>query len=263
MKNLRLSVILLSFLLIFTACKKDNDSIELSAQDSLKTIHDTTKAIEDPIRNDSEEVALLDNPDLPDTTNFKKEDDWKYGIQANVEEVANIGDGQTLRVTNRVRALKSGGSGNSKMDFSSNASTYGEIAAASLSRQASLSDEALGFSVGGAKDVNNFRENIKNDYMPVVEDITHEGIFYDYFFDNNITKEATHLFEPAYTSYKNKNPLTNEEEIYLSVGLNSNLTESSFKRKKLNLTIVLDISGSMSSNFDSYYYDGGRRNRKR
>ena len=272
MKKLRLLVIILSFLLIFTACKKGNDGIDVSAQDSLKAIHDTTKTLIDPIWNDSEEVAQRDINEKPDTTNFKKEDDWKYGIQAEVEEVkkvTEIGGGTTPQVTDRQRGIVSTKSRSSAVSsvsktsvvsLSSNASSYGDITTSS-SKTASVSDDALGFSVGGAKDVNNFRENIKNNYMPLVEDITHEGIFYDYFFDNNITKEATHLFEPTYTSYKNKHPLTNEEEIYLSVGLNSNLTESSFKRKKLNLTIVLDISGSMRSSFDSYYYDAGRRNR--
>ena len=30
---------------------------------------------------------------------------------------------------------------------------------------------------------------------------------------------------------------------------------SEFKRKKLNLIILLDVSGSMGSPFDAYYYD--------
>ena len=41
----------------------------------------------------------------------------------------------------------------------------------------------------------------------------------------------------------------------MTVGLNSNIKESDFERKKLNLVVVLDISGSMSSGFSSYYYD--------
>ena len=44
-------------------------------------------------------------------------------------------------------------------------------------------------------------------------------------------------------------------EYYLSVGLKSGMKESDFQRKKLNLVIVLDVSGSMGSSFDSYYYD--------
>jgi Ca-activated chloride channel family protein len=39
----------------------------------------------------------------------------------------------------------------------------------------------------------------------------------------------------------------------LSVGLNSGITD--FERKKLNLVVVLDYSGSMGSPFDQYYYD--------
>jgi Ca-activated chloride channel family protein len=37
------------------------------------------------------------------------------------------------------------------------------------------------------------------------------------------------------------------------VGLNSGITD--FQRKKLNLVVVLDFSGSMGSPFDEYYYD--------
>ena len=45
-------------------------------------------------------------------------------------------------------------------------------------------------------------------------------------------------------------------DYYLSIGLNSNVRESDFKRQKLNLVIVLDISGSMEVGFDKYYYGG-------
>ena len=41
----------------------------------------------------------------------------------------------------------------------------------------------------------------------------------------------------------------------MTVGLNSNIKESDFQRKKLNLVVVLDISGSVNSSFNSYYYD--------
>ena len=41
----------------------------------------------------------------------------------------------------------------------------------------------VGFSAGGAKDINNFRENIQHGFMPQKTDVTMEGIFYDYYFD--------------------------------------------------------------------------------
>eukprot|EP01084_Bolivina_argentea_P050330 92529_1 len=52
--------------------------------------------------------------------------------------------------------------------------------------------------------------------------------------DNNITKKINN---------------NNIFEYFLTVGLNSNITENEFKRKNLNLVVVLDISGSMNSSF--------------
>jgi len=40
-----------------------------------------------------------------------------------------------------------------------------------------------------------------------------------------------------------------------AVGLDSGLQAADVKRKPLNLVILLDYSGSMSSSFDRYYYD--------
>jgi len=113
----------------------------------------------------------------------------------------------------------------------------------------------IGLSAGGAKDINNFRENIINDYLPLPTDITYEGLFYDYYFDTGQTEECDSLFCPSYTFAVTRDPLSGEVEHYLSVGLNSGMKESDFERKKLNLVIVLDISGSMSHPFYSYYYD--------
>ena len=116
-------------------------------------------------------------------------------------------------------------------------------------------DENLGYSVGGAKDVNNFRENIENGFLPLFTDITYEGLFYDYYFDTGQRTTCTHLFCPSYSYAVSRDPFSRMNEYYLSVGLNSNIKESDFHRKKLNLVIVLDISASMSSSFDRYYYD--------
>ena len=118
------------------------------------------------------------------------------------------------------------------------------------------SDSYLGYSTGGAKDISNFRENIENDYFPIMSDLTYEGIFYDYYFDTGNSGEASdEMFYPSYSTAVSNDPISGEKEYYLSVGLNSNIKESEKKKKKLNLVVVLDISGSMSSSFDSYYYD--------
>ncbi|HRY91276.1 MAG TPA: VWA domain-containing protein, partial [Candidatus Gracilibacteria bacterium] len=113
----------------------------------------------------------------------------------------------------------------------------------------------IGFSVGGAKDINNFRENIANDFLPLPTDVTYEGLFYDYFFDTGASQACDKLFCPSYGYAVTKDPVSEKDEYYLSVGLNSGIKETDFQRKKLNLLVVLDISGSMGSPFDEYYYD--------
>jgi len=112
---------------------------------------------------------------------------------------------------------------------------------------------SIGFSAGGAKDINNFRENILQDYLPLPTDVTYEGLFYDYYFYTGEAKECKKLFCPSYSYAVSKDPFSMQPQYYLSVGLNSGMTD--FKRKKLNLVVVLDFSGSMGSPFDEYYYD--------
>lgn len=116
----------------------------------------------------------------------------------------------------------------------------------------------LGFTVGGAQNIENYRENIENGYFPLMTDITYNGLFSEYYFDtgnNNVEKNTEDMFYPSYSIAKSKDPISGEDEYYMSVGLNSNIKESDFQRKKLNLVLVLDISGSMDSYFDEYYYD--------
>jgi Ca-activated chloride channel homolog len=113
----------------------------------------------------------------------------------------------------------------------------------------------IGFSVGGAKDINNFRENIKNNYLPLPTDVSYEGLFYDYYFDTGVPQETNKLFAPAYSYAVTRDPLSQKTEYYLSVGLNSNIRQEDFQRKTLNLVIVIDSSGSMGEFYDEYYYD--------
>lgn len=118
------------------------------------------------------------------------------------------------------------------------------------------SSSTLGFSTGGAKDINNFRENIKEGYFPLVSDITYEGVYYDYYFDTGKDlRESDEMFYSTATTAVSKDPISEKNEYYVSVGLNSNLKQEDFSRKKLNIVVVLDISGSMSAGIDNYYYD--------
>jgi Ca-activated chloride channel family protein len=116
-----------------------------------------------------------------------------------------------------------------------------------------MAGSGIGLSVGGAKDINNFRENIEQGYLPLPSDITYEGLFYDYYFDLGEGKECNKLFCPSYSYAISRDPFSGEPQHYLSVGLDSGLQD--FHRPKLNLVVVLDYSGSMGSPFDEYYYD--------
>lgn len=130
----------------------------------------------------------------------------------------------------------------------------------STPRYASTSKN-IGFSVGGAKDSDNFYENIKNNYTPKLSSLTYEGTFYDHYFDIGIKKRCKGLFCPTYSKAMVKDIYNEESNYYLSVGLNSGIKD--FKRKKLNLVVVLDISGSMNSKLDSYAYDNKRYSNSR
>jgi len=118
-----------------------------------------------------------------------------------------------------------------------------------------MSVDSLGFSVGGAKDSDNFYENLKNGYLPKLKSITYEGVYYDHYFKSPKSSKCENLFCPSYTTAIRKNIYTQKDEYFITVGLDSNIKASDFKRKKLNIVVVLDISGSMSSPFDKYYYD--------
>lgn len=158
-----------------------------------------------------------------------------------------------VRLNSYNSPASTGGGGFS--DLSSGSSmTNPSISLDSASRSGGGEDN-IGFSTGGAKDVNNFRRNIDNDYLPIPTDITHEGLFYDYYFQTGQQEQCDILFCPSYSYAVSKDPISDQEEKYLSVGLNSNIKKTDFQRKKLNLVIVLDISGSMGSGFSTYYYD--------
>jgi Ca-activated chloride channel family protein len=119
----------------------------------------------------------------------------------------------------------------------------------------------IGLAVGGAKDSDNFIQNIKNGYIPKLKSITYEGVFYDHYFKSN-GSDCKELFCPSYSLALSSNIYTNKDEYYISVGLDSGVDVSKFKRDKLNLVVVLDVSGSMSSGFNRYYYDGKHSHKK-
>lgn len=122
-------------------------------------------------------------------------------------------------------------------------------------------DDSIGLAAGGAADVGTFRRNVYEGYLPIPEAMAYEGLFHEYYFDTGGDGSCSDLFCPTYTPAVTPDPISGEAERYLSVGLDSGLSQADFERPPLNLVIILDISGSMRSNFDDYYYDqfGNRR----
>ncbi|WP_123534932.1 vWA domain-containing protein [Halosimplex salinum] len=116
--------------------------------------------------------------------------------------------------------------------------------------------ESVGLAAGGAKDVGAFRRNVEEGYLPLPESLSYEGLFYDYYFETGDPGPLCGAtFGPAYSPAVTADPLSGETERYLTVGLNSGLAADEFERKRLNLVVVVDVSGSMSEEFDEYYYD--------
>lgn len=55
--------------------------------------------------------------------------------------------------------------------------------------------------MGGAKDIGGFRSNIKAGLLPMLEAITPEGLFFEYYFDTGKADEEVPqetLFYPSY-----------------------------------------------------------------
>ncbi|MFD1646950.1 vWA domain-containing protein [Haloarchaeobius litoreus] len=133
----------------------------------------------------------------------------------------------------------------------------GSSGGANVSYESTSADSgSVGLAAGGAKDVNNFRQNVEEGFLPLPTDMPYEGLFYDYYFDTGNGGDCSSLFCPRYAPAVSADPLSGETERYLSMGLNSGLDADDFERKRLNFVVVLDVSGSMSSPFDEYHYDG-------
>ncbi len=101
----------------------------------------------------------------------------------------------------------------------------------------------------------NFRKKIELGIVPSASDLTCEGLFAEYSFKTDAgdgepaassakvaagDKAETELFAPTYTDFQSRHPITMEDELFLSVGLTSNLKASQFPRKPLNLVITLE-----------------------
>eukprot|EP01026_Neomeris_dumetosa_P070361 TRINITY_DN701_c0_g2_i14.p1 TRINITY_DN701_c0_g2~~TRINITY_DN701_c0_g2_i14.p1 ORF type:complete len:623 (-),score=95.56 TRINITY_DN701_c0_g2_i14:340-2208(-) len=114
--------------------------------------------------------------------------------------------------------------------------------------------DTIGLAVGGARGIDTFRRSVENGQLPSSSDLTYEGIFNDYFFDITDDKRCTQLFCAKYSGSITSDPLfpSTKKDFYLGIGLESGQKAATFKRKDLDLVVVLDVSGSMGEKFGQY-----------
>jgi Ca-activated chloride channel homolog len=167
--------------------------------------------------------------------------------------------------------LGGGGGGGGPVPRGTLAASVNTAAAVSASRAATGS--SIGLATGGAQDIENFRQNVAEGYLPLPTDVTFGGIVKRYFFNMRPPKTAPPKLRrlaktssvPPYSTARAPEPLVvsafqgpsgprpGRQDVFLAVGLDSGLRPEDAARRRLNLAVVLDVSGSMGAPFDRYY----------
>ncbi len=121
-----------------------------------------------------------------------------------------------------------------------------------------------GATASGAKGNESFANVARSKYMPDVRalrfatprsltvaqpsSIQYEGVYFNFMLRTGCEREA--YFAPAFSAGLCRDPITNQDEYWLSVGLNSKLDGKGLQehggRRDVNLVIVLDVSGRYS-----------------
>ena len=102
-----------------------------------------------------------------------------------------------------------------------------------------------------------FRELIKNNIMPTLNNIDCNALLNQYWFDIKMktisTNNKSNMIYPIYCDYiSSQNDNNNDDEYWLMLDLNYNILPKQSIRNPLNIVIALDISGSMC-----YHFNGG------
>lgn len=120
-----------------------------------------------------------------------------------------------------------------------------------LKHQTTKSTNKMDVMTGGAFDDGNFTARIAHSSLPAITSITYEGTYNQHFFFTGEEKE--NLLSCTYSTLLSRDPISNQVEYYLAVGLNSKYDGpgiKEFKRPPLNLVVCIDVSGSMGIGFN-------------
>lgn len=107
-------------------------------------------------------------------------------------------------------------------------------------QQQQMQQQQIGVTAGGAQDIGGFRNTIEAGFIPGPELFSMEGFLSE--FDLSLSSrncDQILCVNPAYKLDLEK------KKLFVQVGMGTNVTAETFKRKPLNISFVLDISGSM------------------
>lgn len=101
---------------------------------------------------------------------------------------------------------------------------------------------SLHVTSGGVQDYSHFKKQVEDGFVPETESFIEEGFLSSFTLplDGEPAEQLISL-NPAWGYDKAANKL------YVQVGMNSNVTPETFTRRPLNLSFVIDISGSMAA----------------
>lgn len=101
---------------------------------------------------------------------------------------------------------------------------------------------ALQLTSGGVQDYSHFKKQLQDGFVPVADAFIEEGFLSS--FDLSLQSDGCDqliCLNPSYAYDKEA------KKLLVQVGMSSNVTPESFKRRPVNLAFVIDISGSMAA----------------
>eukprot|EP01080_Neovahlkampfia_damariscottae_P005988 gene5988-9987_t len=93
-----------------------------------------------------------------------------------------------------------------------------------------------------------FRQNLSGSMIPDESSIQCQSVFCEHYFNDGHQNQKKVLYN-SYSTMEENDPITGEKEQFILTSLNS-IFDGLNHREPLNLILVLDISGSMSSGLD-------------
>jgi len=112
--------------------------------------------------------------------------------------------------------------------------------------------QTMGIAASGAQDAHGFASAMHDGYMPQVDTLTWQGIFNEHFYDVGEPEKERDVATACF-------PIIHEGSPWLAIFLKSALDGKPRNEVPIDLSVVIDISGSMSGHMARGNTDGGSR----